>query len=78
VTDDDDTHQFSFNIVEQGEIIAGSRYNEDNALTYSHFNARQDTLYIIRVFDELFGESSRGNNIKSEQTVTTNLTVQYR
>jgi hypothetical protein len=78
VTDDDDTHQFSFNIVEQGEIIAGSRYSEDNALTYSHFNAQQDTLYIIRVFDELFGESSRGNNIKSEQTVTTNLTVEYR
>lgn len=78
VDNDDNTHQFSFNIVEQGEIISGSRYSEKNELTYSAFIAQQDSIYIIRVFDELFSESVTLGGIKSEHTVTTNITLGYR
>jgi hypothetical protein len=79
VTDDDDhTHKFSFNIVAQGKIIMGSHYSEDNELTYGVFTAQQDSTYIIRVFDELFSERVTDGGIKSEQTVTTNITLGYR
>jgi len=74
IDDDDNTHKFSFNVVDQGEVIARYRYSEKNELTYSVFSVQQDRVYIIRVFDELFNDSS----IKSEETVTTSITLGYR
>jgi len=74
IDDDNNTHKFSFNVVQRGNVITRHRYSEENEFTYSVFTAQQDQIYIIRVFDELFNDSA----IKSEETVTAKLVIGYR
>lgn len=72
--DDENTHQFSFNIMHQGEIVAGSFYNEEKERAFSNVSVKKGEVYIIRTFDELFSDK----DIHSELTVTTNMTLDYR
>lgn len=74
VDDNEHTHAFSFNIVQQGNIVGTSRHSENDNLNYSVFNAQQGKTYIIRVFDELFNQQE----IKSEQTIITKIIMEYR
>lgn len=71
IDDDGYIHKFSFNVLHKGNLIKRSSVSKHRDVMFAYFQAKQEEIYIIRVFDELFDNP----NIKSEQTVTTKITI---
>ena len=74
IDDDSNRHIFSFNIVKLGDVIAWSNYSDNHHLNSLSVSVKQDQQYIIRVFDEFYNEEQ----LNSDETVTTQLEIDYR
>lgn len=68
-------HQFHFNIIDSGDVIAQSQHFTDHQVSAAVFNVQAGTTYIIRLFDDYYTTPSQ-LNIK--QPITTKVQLSYR
>ncbi|MGB1296788.1 MAG: hypothetical protein ACPG8A_00870 [Psychrobium sp.] len=68
------THKFSFNIVNQGKVVAQSSYYEQYDAHALAWDVRGGETYIIRIFDEAYLR----DQATADQLVTTKITANYR
>ncbi|MGB0836153.1 MAG: hypothetical protein ACPGR2_16695 [Psychrobium sp.] len=68
------THKFSFNIVNQGKVVAHSSYYEQYDAHALAWDVRGGKTYVIRVFDEAFTH----DEATADHLITTKITANYR